>query len=71
MRDRLDRAIQDEKRYQDASRDGKRLAIIEVTPKGRVFRQNDPHRFLVSSVRFVKQIELIQPATLATCEMEA
>jgi hypothetical protein len=70
-RDRLDRAIRDEKRYQDASRDGKRLAILEVTPKGRVFRQNDPLGFLVSSVRFVKQIELIQPATLATCEMGA
>jgi len=70
-RDRLDLAVQNVPRYLDAIRDGKRLAIIEVTPKGRVFRQNDPLRFLVSSVRFLKQIELIQPATLATCEMGA
>ncbi len=65
-RDRLDCAIRDEKRYQDAIRDGKRLAIVEVTPKGRVFRQTDPLRFLVSSVRYIRQIELIQPAAAAT-----
>lgn len=70
-RDRLDHVIRDEKRYQDAIRDGKRLAIIEVTPKGRVFRQTDPLRFLVSSVRFIRQIELIQPAALTTCESGA
>jgi hypothetical protein len=70
-RDRLDHAIRDEKQYQDAIRDGKRLAIIEVVPKGRVFRQTDPLRFLVSSVRFIRQIELIQPATPVTGEVEA
>jgi hypothetical protein len=70
-RDRLDHSVQNVPRYLDALRDGKRLAIIEVVPKGRVFRQTDPLRFLVSSVRFVKQIELIQPATLATCDMGA
>ncbi len=70
-RDRIDQEIQHVPKCLDALRDGKRLAIIEVVPKGRVFRQTDPLRFLVSSVRFVKQIELIQPATLATCEMGA
>lgn len=70
-RERLNRSVQNVPRYLDALRDGKRLAIIEVTPKGRVFRQNDPHRFLVSSVRFVKQIELIPSAMPATCEMGA
>ena len=70
-RDRLDHAIQNAPKYLDAIRDGKRLAIIEVTPKGRVFRQNDPLRFLVSSVRYIRQIECIQAATPATCEMGA
>ena len=70
-RDRLDRALQDEKAYQDASRDGRHLAIIEVTPKGRVFRQKDPLQIRASSVRFITQIELIQPATLAICKMVA
>jgi len=70
-RDRIDQEIRSAQKCLDALRDGKRLAIIEVTPKGRVFRQTDPLRFLVSSVRFIRQIELIQPATRATCEMGA
>ena len=70
-RDRLDREIQSAPKCLDALREGKQLAIIEVTPKGRVFRQNDPLRFLVSSVRYIRQIECIQPATPATCEMGA
>lgn len=70
-RDRIDQEIRSAQKCLDALRDGKRLAIIEVTPKGRVFRQTDPLRFLVSSVRYVRQIELIQPATPVTGEVEA
>ena len=70
-RDRLIRAIRDDGKYQDATRKEKRLAIIEITPRGQVFTSNDSEMFRVSAVRYIRQIEMIQSATLATCETGA